>query len=74
MRHPGRYIPKLGDEVTALGHHGPFVVIAVRSKPESVDLMLAGGPREFILRQIPWGTLKPTKKIREDAIPARDAS
>jgi hypothetical protein len=73
MKRSARYIPKLGDEVTALGHNGLFVLIAVRTKPESVDLKLAG-PREFILRRTPWGVLKPTKKIREDVTPARDAS
>jgi hypothetical protein len=64
MKHSPRYIPKLGDEVTALGQDGLFVVMAVRTKPESVDLKLTG-PREFILRNTPWGSLKPTKEIRE---------
>jgi hypothetical protein len=60
MEHSARYIPKMGDEVTALGQKGLFVVIAVRTEPESVDLKLTG-PREFILRHTPWGALKPTK-------------
>jgi hypothetical protein len=64
MEHSARYIPKMGDEVTALGQTGLFVVIAVHAEPESVDLKLTG-PREFILRHTPWGALKATKKTRE---------
>jgi translation initiation factor 2 beta subunit (eIF-2beta)/eIF-5 len=66
-----RYLPKLGDEVTALGHNGLFMVIAICTKPESVDLKLTG--REFILRNISWGSLNPRKNAREDIIPASDA-
>ena len=54
-----RYVPTLGDEVTVLGRKGVFVVIAVRTQPESVDLKLTGS-REIILRNTLWRTLKPT--------------
>ena len=42
MKHPARYFPKLGDEVTVSGQKGFFVVIAVRTEPESVDLKFIG--------------------------------
>jgi hypothetical protein len=64
MEHSTRYIPKMGDEVTALGHSGVFVVIAVHTEPEWADLQLTS-PRTFILSRIPWGALKPLKKTAE---------
>jgi hypothetical protein len=57
-----RYVPTLGDEVTVLGRKGRFVVIAVRIKPESVDLKLTGS-RELILRNTPWRTLRPAGNV-----------
>jgi hypothetical protein len=73
MGHSARYLPKLGDEVTVLGQKGLFVVIAVRTEPESVDSKFSG-PQEFILRNTSWRTLKPTKNVRWDVTPARDTS
>ncbi|HMG01592.1 MAG TPA: hypothetical protein VK596_00580 [Edaphobacter sp.] len=56
-----RYIPKKGDEVSVLGQNGPFKVIAVKTEPNFVEVKLIG-PREFILKNIPWGSLTPLKK------------
>jgi hypothetical protein len=62
MEDSARYVPTLGDEVTIVGRKGLFVVIAVRTRPESVDLRLTGS-RGFILRNTPWRTLKPAGNV-----------
>lgn len=46
---------------SALGQNGLFVVTAVHTEPDTADLKLTG-PRDFILRDIPWGVLNPLKR------------
>ena len=62
-----QYVPTKGDEVYALGQNGSFTVRSVHTDPNSVDLKLIG-PREFILKGVPWGALTIIKKAktRED--------
>jgi hypothetical protein len=52
---PKKRIPKKGDRVAALGHHGTFVVSDVGRTIEAVELRMIG--RSFALSTIPWGTL-----------------
>ena len=53
---PRTRIPKIGDRVVALGHHGTFHVVAVHTGTLTVDLKLIG-PADNYDRHIPWGVL-----------------
>jgi hypothetical protein len=48
-------VPKKGDRVAALGHHGTFVVSDVDKTIEAVELRMIG--RGVALSTIPWATL-----------------
>jgi hypothetical protein len=49
-------MPRIGDRVVALGHHGTFHVIAVHKEKLTVDQKLIG-PADCYDRDIPWNVL-----------------
>jgi hypothetical protein len=49
-------IPRVGDRVVALGHHGTFQVVAVHAEKLTVDLKLIG-PADHYDNEIPWSVL-----------------
>lgn len=56
MTDPLTRIPKIGDRVVALGHHGTFQVIGVHAESLTVDVRLIG-PEDCYERDIPWSVL-----------------
>jgi hypothetical protein len=49
-------IPRKGERVEALGHHGIFRVLRVHRPPRTVDMRLISKAKS-VLKDIPWDVL-----------------